>query len=304
MFKLYLPQEYPYDVVGGQRVIKQTDFDDRVDILPVADPNIFSQTQRISLAQTELQLAASNPAIHNQYEVYRNMYEALGVKDIDQVLLRPQPPAPKDPALEHIDALAGKPFQAFPGQDHRAHITAHLNFMATNMARNNPMIMAALEKNCFEHISLMAQEQVEMEFKNEMQQLAAIQQNPQAIQDPNIQIQIRMLTERIEARKAKLIAEMMEEFMNEEKQITSQFDNDPIAKLRARELDLQAQENERKRMEGEDRINLDKMRAMMNQRTQEDKLKQNEELAKLRADTSIEKTILSKTIPNPAPRKQ
>ena len=304
VFKLYLPPEYPYDVVGGQKMIKQADFDDRVDILPVADPNIFSQTQRISLAQTELQLATSNPAMHNMYNAYRHMYEALGVKDIDQVLLRPQPPAPKDPALEHIDALAGKPFQAFPGQDHRAHITAHLNFMATNMARNNPMIMASLEKNCFEHISLMAQEQVEIEFQNEMQQLGAIQQNPQAMQDPNIQMQVKMLTERIESRKAKLIAEMMEEFMNEEKQITSQFDNDPIAKLRARELDLQAQENERKRMEGEDRINLDKMRAMMNQRTQEDKLRQNEELAKLRADTSIEKTILSKTIPNPAPRRQ
>ena len=293
VFKLYLPQEYPYDVVGGQKTIKQSDFDDRVDILPVADPNIFSQTQRISLAQTEMQLAASNPAIHNQYEVYRNMYEALGVKDIDKILIRPQPPQPKDPALEHIDSLAGKPFQAFPGQDHRAHITAHLNFMATNMARNAPMVMGALEKNCFEHISLMAQEQVEVEFRNEMQQLAAIQQNPQALQNPQIQMQVKMISEKIEARKAQLIADMMEEFMQEEKKITSQFDNDPIAKLRARELDLQAQENDRKRKADEDRSNLDRMKTMMNQSTMQQKLNQNEELAKLRADTSIEKTILS-----------
>ena len=293
VFKLYLPQEYPYDVVGGQRMIKQQDFDDRVDILPVADPNIFSQTQRISLAQTELQLATSNPMLHNQYEVYRNMYEALGVKDIDKILIRPQPPMPKDPALEHIDSLAGKPFQAFPGQDHRAHITAHLNFMATNMARNAPVVMAALEKNCFEHISLMAQEQVEVEFRNEMQQVAMIQQNPQAMQDPNIQMQVKMLSERIEARKAQLIADMMEEFMMEEKKITSQFDNDPIAKLRSRELDLQAQENSRKLQEGEERINLDRMRAMMNQQNQDQKLMQNEDLAKLRAQTSIDKTILS-----------
>ena len=298
VFKLYLPQEYPYDVVGGQRLIKQQDFDDRVDILPVADPNIFSQTQRISLAQSELQLATSNPQIHNLYQAYRNMYEALGVKDVDKILIRPQPPTPKDPALEHIDALAGKPFQAFPGQDHRAHITAHLNFMATNMARNAPVVMAALEKNCFEHISLMAQEQVEVEFRNEMSQLMMMQQNPQAMMDPNIQNQIRMTSEKIEARKAQLIADMMEEFMKEEKKITSQFDNDPIAKLRARELDLQAQENQRKRDEGEDRINLDKMRAMMNQKNQDEKLDQNEELAKLRANTSIEKTILSKTLPN------
>jgi len=222
----------------------------------------------------------------------------LGVKDIDKLLKRPQPPTPKDPALEHIDSLAGKPFQAFPGQDHRAHITAHLNFMATNMARNNPIVMASLEKNCFEHISLMAQEQVEIEFRNEMSQLMMMQQNPQAMMDPNMQNQVRMISEKIEARKAQLIADMMEEFMKEEKKITSQFDNDPIAKLRARELDLQAQENQRKREEGEERINLDKMRAMMNQQNQDEKLDQNEELAKLRADTSIEKTILSKTLPS------
>ena len=300
VFKLYLPQEYPYDVVGGQKMIKQSDFDDRVDILPVADPNIFSQTQRISLAQTELQLAQSNPGIHNMYNAYRHMYEALGVKDIDQVLIRPQPPQPKDPALEHIDALAGKPFQAFPGQDHRAHITAHLNFMATNMARNNPVIMAALEKNIFEHISLMAQEQVEVEFRNELQQLQQMQmmmqQNPQMAQQ--LQMQARMMSEKIESRKAVLIAEMMEEFMNEEKEITSQFDNDPIAKLRARELDLRAMENERKKKESEDRLNLDKMKSMMNQVTDQQKLEQNEELANLRSDTSITKTVLQHELKN------
>ena len=300
VFKLYLPAEYPYDVVGGQNTIKQSDFDDRVDILPVADPNIFSQTQRISLAQTELQLAQSNPGIHNMYNAYRHMYEALGVKDIDQVLIRPQPPQPKDPALEHIDALAGKPFQAFPGQDHRAHITAHLNFMATNMARNNPVIMAALEKNIFEHISVMAQEQVEVEFRNELQQLQQMQmmmqQNPQMAQQ--LQMQAKMMSERIESRKAVLIAEMMEEFMNEEKEITSQFDNDPIAKLRARELDLRAMENERKKKESEDRLNLDKMKSMMNQVTDQQKLEQNEELANLRSDTSITKTVLQHELKN------
>jgi len=296
VFKLYLPQEYPYDVVGGQRMIKQSDFDDRVDILPVADPNIFSQTQRISLAQTELQLATSNPQMHNLYQAYRNMYEALGVKNIDSILVKPMQPTPKDPALEHIDALAGRQFQAFPGQDHRAHITAHLNFMATNIARNNPMIMASLEKNIFEHISLMAQEQIELEFRDELVQLQHMQMLAQ--QNPQLQQQMMMLQQKIEGRKAVLVAEMMEEFMNEEKKITSQFDNDPIAKLRSRELDLRAMENDRKEREGKERMNLDKMKAMMNQQNQDEKLEQNEELAKLRADTSIEKTILSKTLPN------
>jgi len=295
VFKLYLPQEYPYDVPGAEKTIKQADFDDKVDILPVADPNIFSQTQRISLAQTEMQLAASNPGIHNQYEVYKNMYEALGVKDIDQILIKPTPPQPKDPALEQIDALAGKPFQAFPGQDHRAHISTHLSFMSTNLARNAPPVMAALEKNIFEHISLMAQEQVEVEFRDEMQQLQQMQQmmqqNPQAAQQ--MQIQMRMISEKIESRKAVLISEMMEEFMKEENKIISELDNDPLAKLKARELDLRAQDNERKKEADEQRFNIDRMKAMMNQATDQQKLDQNEDLANLRADTSIEKTILS-----------
>jgi hypothetical protein len=277
-------------------MIKQADFDDRVDILPVADPNIFSQTQRISLAQTELQLATSNPQIHNLYQAYRNMYEALGVKDIDTLLIKPQPPQPLDPALENIMALSGKPFQAFPGQDHRAHITSHLNFMATNIARNNPMVMASMEKNVFEHISLMAQEQIELEFPQELAQIAQMSQMAQ--QNPQLQQQVMQMSQKIEARKAVLIAEMMDEFMKEEKSITSQFDNDPIAKLRSRELDLRAMDNQRKKIEGQEKINLDRMKAMMNQQEHDDKLQQNEELAKMRADTSIEKTILSKTMPN------
>ena len=293
VFSTYLPPEYPYDVVGGQRNIKQSDFDDKVDIIPVADPNIFSQTQRISIAQTELQLAMSNPQIHNMYEIYRNMYSALGVKDIEKILNKPDQPTPKDPALEHIDALAGKPFQAFPGQDHRSHITSHLSFMSTNIAKNAPVVMAALDKNIFEHISLMGQEQVEMEFKDEIAQVAQMSQNPQMQQNPQAQAQLQNMQQQIEARKAKIISEAMEEFMAEENRIMSIIDNDPIAMLRSRELDLRAQENDAKKQDNQERINLDKMKTMMNQSTDTQKLQQNEQLAKLRANTSLEKTILA-----------
>ena len=291
VFKTYLPPEYPYDVVGGQRNIKQTDFDDRVDIVPIADPNIFSQTQRISMAQTELQLATSNPQIHNLYQAYRSMYDAIGVKDIEKILPPPKQPLPMDPATENILALSGKPFQAFKGQDHRAHITVHLNFMATNLARNNPVVLGSLEKNIFEHISLMSQEQIEIEFTEELQQLAQLQANPAlAQQDPNVQQQILALTLAMESRKAKLIAEMTEEFKNEENRIMGQFGNDPVAKLKARELDLKAMDDSRKKDEGEERLNLDRMRAMMNQSNFEDKLEQNKDLAMLRAGVSLAKT--------------
>ena len=291
VFKTYLPPEYPYDVVGAARNVKLTDFDDRIDIIPVADPNIFSMSQRITIAQTELQLATSNPQLHDMYTIYRKMYEALGVKDIDKILPPPAPKEPKDPALEHIDALSQKPFQAFRGQDHQAHMTAHLNFMETNIVRNNPPVMVAIQKNILEHISLMGQEQVEMEFAEQVQQMQVMQQqaqiNPQLQQQAEAEMQ--QLSMKIEARKAVLIAEMTEEFMKEEKRITSQFDSDPLLKLKSREVDLRAMENDRKQQEMNSRQEIERAKLMQDQVSTDRKLAQNEELADLRADTSIEK---------------
>ena len=296
IIKTYLPPVYPYDVVGGAKEIKQTDFDDRVDIIPVADPNIFSMTQRITLAQTELQLATSNPQLHNLYAVYRDMYTAIGVKNVDQILPPPAQPMPKDPSLEHIDALGGKPFQAFPGQDHRAHITAHLNFMSTNMVRNNPTVMAGIQKNILEHISIMAQEQVQLEFNEQFQQMMMMQQ--QAQMNPQIQQQLQQITQQIEGRKAVLIAEMTEEFMKEENKITSQFDSDPLLKLKSREVDLRAMENERKKEEMEKKVELERAKLVQSREIAEDKMDQNEDLAELRAETSLTKQIMSNSMRN------
>jgi predicted DNA-binding protein len=244
-------------------------------------------SQRVTLAQTQLQIATSNPQLHNMYQIYRNMYDAIGVKNVDAVLPPPAPMAPMDPSLEHINAMAMKPFQAFPGQDHRAHITAHLNFMSTNMVRNNPSIMAAIQKNILEHISIMAQEQVQLEFREQMMQIQQMQQ--MATMNPQVQQQLQVLTNEIEARKAVLIAEMTEEYMKEEKQITSQFDNDPLLKLKSREVDLRAMENERKKQNDEANQDLQRSKLMQAQEIAEDKLEQNEDLAKLRAGVSLAK---------------
>jgi len=224
------------------------------------------------------------------------MYSALGVKNIDQILPPPPPPMPKDPSLEHIDALGGKPFKAFPNQDHRAHITSHLNFMSTNMVRNNPAIMASIQKNILEHISLMAQEQVQLEFREEMQQMMAMQQMAQ--QNPQVAQQMQQVSQKIEARKATLIAEMTEEFMQEEKKITSQFDSDPLLKLKAREVDLRAMENERKREADESKAEMDRAKLVQAREINDEKLEQNEDLANLRADTSLTKQQMSNSFKN------
>jgi len=287
VFATYLPPNYPYDVVGGTREIKAADFDDKIDILPVADPNIFSQTQRINLAQTEMQLAMSNPQMHNLYQVYRTMYEAIGVKNIDLILPPPQQPLPMDPSMEHINAMTGQPFQAFAGQDHTAHIEAHLNFMQLNMIKNNPMAMGIIQKNVLEHISVMAQEQIQLEFSKELMQLQSMQQ--QAQMNPQLQLQVQQMTQAIESRKAKLIAEMTKDYMTEENKINDGMNNDPLVQLKSREIDLRAMENERKKKESEDRINLDKLKVMSNRQVADEKLEQTDDLTKLKIGVDLAK---------------
>ena len=306
-FVTYLPPAYPYDIVGGTREIFRSDFDQRVDVIPVADPNIFSQTQRISIAQSEMQIAMTNPQMHNIYHAYRHMYEALGVKDIDQLLPPPPEPQATDPASENILALNGKKFQAFPKQDHQSHMKAHLRFMGTTVIRNNPQAMATLQQNCMEHILLMAQEQTDMEFAQQKQQMEQVKQQIQpmmekAQQDPALQQQMQQdpqmkqlqeqetqLMTMMEARKAQLIAEFLEDYTEAEKEVLNQVENDPLLKLKDRELDLKAREEQARQEETEDKLNLEKSKMLQNKEIAEDKLEQNDEHAKLRASVSLAK---------------
>jgi len=160
--------------------------------------------------------------------------------------------------------------------------------MSTNMVRNNPAVMAAIQKNILEHISIMAQEQVQLEFREQMQQMMMMQQ--QAATNPQVQQQLQSLTNQVESRKAVLIAEMTEEFMKEENKITSQFDSDPLLKLKSREVDLRAMENERKKAADKADEDLARAKLMQAQELSEDKMDQNEDLAKLRAGVSLAKS--------------
>ena len=300
-FATYLPKMYPYDIVGGQRQVFAADFDNRIDIIPVADPNIFSQTQRITVAQTELQMALANPDIHNVYHAYRHMYEALGVKDVDILLPPPKPIVAMDPASENIMALNNKKFQAFPKQDHQAHMRSHIQFMGTMMVRNNPKALARLQQNCMEHINLMASEQVQIEFVEEMQQTQQIQMQmqammqqmgPQAQQNPQfvqMQRQIEATQVAIEARKANLIADFTDDYVKAEKEVLNQVENDPVLKLKDRDLDLKAREEQRKEEEGQQKINMDRMKLMQSRDIADEKLEQDDKHAKLRASVSLAK---------------
>ena len=279
LFAETLPPEYPYMVVGGDQSIKQTDFDDRVDVIPVSDPNFFSMSQRISLAQQELQLVQSNPQIHNIKEAYRRMYQALGTENIEALFQPdPPPPMPMDPASENSAMLMGMPATAFPEQDHGTHIEIHLAFLENKYVQANPMAVNAIVSHVLQHVSLMAQGQAEQELQIQMQQnpelAMQLQQQEMMNQQAMAQGQPPMPNAMLENIKAGIELQLMQELMPRLDEILK-VDSDPITALKAQELQIRAQENQDDKEIAEKRLEID-----------EEKIKSQEDIAamKIQAD--------------------
>tara|TARA_R100000234_G_scaffold13247_2_gene7378 strand:- start:2454 stop:4943 length:2490 start_codon:yes stop_codon:yes gene_type:complete len=261
-------QAYPYaaDMQMGPEIFAQ-DFDARVDVLPVSDPNIFSMSQRIALAQTELQLVQSNPQIHGGpqglYQAYRKMYEALGVNNIDAILPPPPQPMPMNPAKENQNALMGAPLQAFPDQDHESHIETHMAVMSTPAMELNPQSIVALQGHIQEHIGLLAEGQAQQEIMSQippeqmqmMQQQAQMmppQQGPQGPMPPDPMMQFKP---QIDARAAEIIAEMTEQLAQA---VAPPPQSDPLVDIRNQELQLKAADLQRKQEEFDSKQDLNR----------------------------------------------
>jgi hypothetical protein len=257
IFATYLPPLYPYQVYGADRIIKSKDFDDRVDVLPVADPNTFSVSQRVTLASEQLKIAMSNPAIHDIREAYRRVYEALGTQAIDSLLLPTEEPIPKDPALENMDAMGLKPLKPFATQDHEAHIEAHMAFMKSRMVQINPQVYAGLQAHISEHISLKAnQEVVEM-----------------MSQDPNLvqlsEVDPESWTVQFNAMVAKRVVELTTMLVGAEG-----GQQDPLVALKSRELDLKAMDMQRKSQENSVEEQRKQNELMMDASLEQERLRQ------------------------------
>ena len=243
--EMYLPPEYPYQVKGGDRMIKKSDFDQRVDILPISNPNIFSMSQRVMLAQQQLQMAMANPPLHNIREAYRRVYQALDVDNIDAILKPdPEQPQPMSPAMENSMAMKGQAPKAFPPQNHEAHIDTHGEFMFTRMVQINPQLYAMMEAHIMEHIALMAAIQVEQQMQQQSQQLQQLmqqaEQNPQMVQQAQ-QAKEAFMNEK-ESKIAELEATMVAEMAKQEQEKAGNMAQDPLVRLKQQEIDLKAAE--------------------------------------------------------------
>ena len=272
----FLPPEYPYDVYGGPRQIKSADFDQRVDILPVADPNIMSMAQRVTLAQTQLQIAQTNPQIHNIHEAYRRVYQALGTKQIETLLNPPpQQPQPQDPAKENARALQMKLLTAFEYQDHDAHIAAHMAFMASRMVQINPMVYALLQSHISDHISFKAQKEVREQFAQDPSLVNLQQQDPQAFQVA--------FDNAVATAAAEITAELVRQEM------ASSNKEDPLVRIKQQEIDLRAMDMQRKEKETQMKMEQENMRANEKLQFEYDRLQQQDEASDKRLDIAEEK---------------
>ena len=275
-----LPQEYPYSVAGGDQTIMASDFDDRVDVVPVSNPNAFSQSQRIMLAQTKLQLAAQAPEIHNMHEVFKDMYEALGVTDVDRIMksVPAEEAEPIDPAQENINALDMLPLKAFEGQNHQAHIMAHLVFGSGQMVAAMPPVALELQKHVMEHVQIAAREQAAVAY------LQQVQQTGQAASDEQM-LEIERLT-------AQFVAEGMQQVKELSAQLSGAGAPDPLVQLKEQELQMKAQSDQADQQIDQAKVQLDAQAQQMRANQFDQRLASQERQTQARIQSAMERELL------------
>ena len=285
---------YPYMIANGQQQLMATDFDDRIDILPVSDPNIFSMSQRVMMAQEMLNMVQSNPQIHGPmgiYNAYRRMYEAMGIQQVDQILPAPPQPQPVSSAMENAGFLQGQPAQAFPDQDHDSHIAAHLQLYNTFVVQNVPpgqqQVLALIQSHIYQHVDFKARETAmqDPEVTNMQQQLQVVQQ--QAMTDPMMQQQAQQMQQQmmlvVEDKVAQITTQILQELAP---QFAMPNQEDPLVGLRKEELNIKSADIDRKASEGQQRIDLERRRIDNQEDIGDERLAAQVAIADMKNDTA------------------
>ncbi len=276
IFGQNLPQQYPYEIAGAEQQIYAADFDGRVDVLPVSDPNIFSMAQRVALAQTQLQIAQSNPDIHNLPAAYRRLYQALEVQNIDEILPPKKEPMPMDPSIENARALQGEVVVAFPQQNHDQHIANHILFMKTPIVATSPNVMAILYAHILEHISLKSNAIAQGEAQQAVQMQLLAQQgavDPASVPPP---ITPELVASRVAELEAQFTAEFIQQMAPPEGQ------EDPLVTIRKQELAIRAAEAQRSAEVDQQKLGLEAQKLQQRAATDAARLETQEEIAEER----------------------
>jgi len=278
-----LPQIYPYAVAGEDSQVMASDFDERVDIIPVSNPNVFSQAQRITLAQTKLELAGAAPELHNMHEVYRDMYEALGVTDVDRLMksLPDAEPTPTDPAQENINALDMMDLEAFEGQDHQSHIMAHLIFGGTPMVATLPPVAISLQKHIMQHVKVAAREQAAVAY---MQQLEVRDGKPAS---PEEMLEIEAMTAKFVAQGMQMVKDLSAQLSG-----SAEATPDPLLALKEKELEIKAQSEQADTQLDQSKLALDQESLNMRKEHFGERINAQERQTQARIDAARERELI------------
>ena len=293
IFAENLPSSYPYEVAGAPSEIKSQDFDGRVDVIPVSDPNIFSMAQRVTLAQTQLQLAQSNPQIHNLHEAYKRMYQALEVQNIDEILPAKKEPQPTSPSIENAKGMQGELLTAFQQQDHDAHIMTHIAFMKLPLVSTSPNVYAIFMGHLQDHISMKARLTVMAQVQEQQaqaQQMALAAQmgavDPMMAQQ-QMQAASAMTEEMVEAEVARLEAQFTQEII--QMLAPPEGGQDPLVAIRQQELAIKAAESQRRAQQDAAELDLERQKLQQRATTDAARIELQEEIAEDRADVNRER---------------
>ena len=289
VFKEYLPAEYPYAIAGGQANIKLNDFDERVDIFPVSNPDIFSQSQRIAMAQEMMQLVQSNPEVHGPsgiYESYKRMYAAIGVDNIDKILQPPPPtdPKPTEAGFENNKLLLGQQAQAFGQQNHDAHIASHIALLQTPPVQMNAQVQALIHSHIMQHLQMKADALGEQQMPPEIQQqFQQLQQQAQQASPAEAEQLVMQAGDLLAQFSAPIMAELISEYS---KQVENPNDEDPLVAIRKQELALKGQELSMEQQQFLQEEKRKAQEAQMRARVDRERIGSQEDIADLRDETA------------------
>ena len=289
VFQEYLPQEYPYNVANANNSIKLTDFDDRVDIFPISNPDIFSQSQRIAMAQEMMQLVQSNPEVHGAagiYESYKRMYSAIGVDNIEQILIPPPStePQPQEAGFENNALLLGNPAKAFPEQNHDAHVATHMSLLNTPPVQMNAQVQALIHAHIMEHLQMKADILAQQQMPPEaMQQFQQLQQQAQQVSPAEQQTIMRESSNLLAQFSAPIMSQLIAEYTSK---IASPDDEDPLVAIRKQELALKGQELAMEQQQFVAQENRKAQDAATRAKIDRERIDTSEEIAEMRDETA------------------
>ena len=290
----YGPDEYPYDIPGKE--LTKEDFDDRIDIIPISDPNAGTMAQRIMKYQAALQLAAQAPQLYDLPLLHRQMIEALGIADAQEVLPDKTDIPPTDPVTENMNALQMKPIKAFIYQDHEAHIQTHMSFgqdpRLQQMLQQAPQAAQALQASLAAHVA----EHLAFAYRQQIEKELGFRLPPPGEPLPE-DVEFR-ISELVAPAAAQVLGKAQQEAQMQQQQQQAQ---DPILQMEMQKLQLRAQEIQQKAEAEMAKVQADMQKAQMRMQTEESRLKAQERIEGARlgvqiAATNSENELQSKEI--------